>query len=125
MNIINLEDLKKIMPSIFEKVKRDVRKITGGKRAGLSLGLVEMGMYQGAFIGGMHFSPGTDHDVPARLFYMDPRPGLCRLPERRKAVQGFRLDLPGCGTFTHHPAWEALLYHWSIFIPFCIRRPFH
>ena len=60
MNIISLEDLKKIIPDIFRKVKRDVRKITGRRRAGLSLGLVEMGMYQGAFIGGMHFSPGTD-----------------------------------------------------------------
>lgn len=60
MNIIILEDLKKIMPDIFEKIKRDVRKITGRKRAGLSLGLVEMGMYQGRFIGGMYFSPGTD-----------------------------------------------------------------
>ncbi len=48
------------MPKIFEQVKRDVQKTTGKKRAGLSLGLVEMGMYQGGFIGGMHFSPGTD-----------------------------------------------------------------
>jgi hypothetical protein len=58
--IIELDDLKKKMPRIFERVKRDVRKITGKKRAGLTLGLVEMGMYQGGFIGGMHFSPGTD-----------------------------------------------------------------
>ena len=48
------------MPEIFAQVKRDVKKITGKKRAGLSLGLVEMGMYQGGFVGGMHFSPGTD-----------------------------------------------------------------
>ncbi|MHA2036182.1 MAG: hypothetical protein ACW98X_07100 [Promethearchaeota archaeon] len=48
------------MPLIFEQVKEDVRKIYGKKRAGLSLGLVEMGMYKGGFIGGMHFSPGTD-----------------------------------------------------------------
>jgi hypothetical protein len=58
--IINFDDLKKEMPLIFEQVKEDVRKIYGKKRAGLSLGLVEMGMYKGGFIGGMHFSPGTD-----------------------------------------------------------------
>jgi hypothetical protein len=57
---INLEELKKEMPEIFEHVKRDVRKVIKRQRAGLSLGLVEMGMYQGAFIGGMHFPPGTD-----------------------------------------------------------------
>ena len=57
---IKFDELKKEMPGIFEKVKKDVRKITGKKRAGLTLGLVEMGMYQGGFIGGMHFSPGTD-----------------------------------------------------------------
>lgn len=42
------------------RVKKDVRRVTGKQRAGLSLGLVEMGMYQGGFIGGMHFAPGTD-----------------------------------------------------------------
>ncbi len=57
---MNLNDLKKIMPEIFEKVKRDVRKIYKRHRAGLSLGLVEMGMYQQGFIGGMHFHPGTE-----------------------------------------------------------------
>ncbi|MFW9823403.1 MAG: hypothetical protein ACFFE4_10735 [Candidatus Thorarchaeota archaeon] len=57
---INLEELKNEIPHIFVKVKRDVRKVTGRHRAGLSLGLVEMGMYQGGFIGGMHFAPGTD-----------------------------------------------------------------
>ncbi len=56
---MNLRELKKIMPDIFERVKRDVRKVTGRHRAGLSLGLVEMGMYRGSFIGGMHFHPGT------------------------------------------------------------------
>ncbi|MHA2087795.1 MAG: hypothetical protein ACW972_05945 [Promethearchaeota archaeon] len=60
MIIINFDDLKKEMPLIFEQVKEDVRKIYGKKRAGLSFGLVEMGMYKGGFIGGMHFSPGTD-----------------------------------------------------------------
>ncbi len=57
---MNLLDLKKQMPKIFERVKKDVKKIYGRHRAGLSLGLVEMGMYNGGFIGGMHFSPGTD-----------------------------------------------------------------
>ncbi|MFW9818781.1 MAG: hypothetical protein ACFFE5_04160 [Candidatus Thorarchaeota archaeon] len=57
---MNLHDLKKQMPKIFKQVKNDVRKVYGRHRAGLSLGLVEMGMYRGGFIGGMHFSPGTD-----------------------------------------------------------------
>ena len=48
------------MPVIFEQVKRDVRKITGKKRAGIALGLVELGMKKRGFIGGMHTSPGTD-----------------------------------------------------------------
>jgi hypothetical protein len=57
---MEIQDLKKIMPEIFEKVKTDVRKILKLHRAGLSLGLVEMGMYRGGFIGGMHFYPGTE-----------------------------------------------------------------
>ena len=57
---IKFDELKKEMPGIFEKVKKDVRKITGKKRAGLSLKLAEIGMDQGRFIAGMHFSPGTD-----------------------------------------------------------------
>ena len=48
------------MPVIFEQVKRDVRKITGKKRAGIALGLVELGMKKRGFIGGIHYSPGTD-----------------------------------------------------------------
>ena len=47
------------MPDIFECVKRDVEKVIGRHRAGLSLGLVAMGMYHGSFIGGMFFSGGT------------------------------------------------------------------
>ncbi|GAH52249.1 unnamed protein product, partial [marine sediment metagenome] len=57
---MNLSELKKEMPEIFESVKKDVRKILGRHRAGLSLGLVEMGMFRGGFIGGMHFHPGTE-----------------------------------------------------------------
>ena len=41
------------------RVKKDVQRVTGKQRAGLSLGLVEMGMYRGGFIGGMHFTPDT------------------------------------------------------------------
>ena len=48
------------MPVIFEQVKKDVRKITGKKRAGIALGLLEMGIGRKGFIGGYHFSPGTD-----------------------------------------------------------------
>ena len=57
---MDIQELKERMPEIFEKVRKDVRKVTGRHRAGLSLGLVEMGMHQGGFIGGMHFPPGTD-----------------------------------------------------------------
>ncbi|MFW9900647.1 MAG: hypothetical protein ACFFDY_05100, partial [Candidatus Thorarchaeota archaeon] len=57
---MNLQDLKKQIPTIFKRVKSDVRKVYGRHRAGLSLGLVEMGMFRGGFIGGMHFAPGTD-----------------------------------------------------------------
>ncbi|TFG18036.1 MAG: hypothetical protein EU531_01520 [Promethearchaeota archaeon] len=57
---MNLHDLKKIMPDIFDKVKKDVRNVYNRHRAGLSLGLVEMGMFQQGFIGGMHFHPGTE-----------------------------------------------------------------
>ncbi len=57
---MNLNDLKKLMPEIFEKVKKDVRKVYKRHRAGLSLGLIDMGMFQQGFIGGMHFHPGTE-----------------------------------------------------------------
>ena len=57
---MNFHDFKKVMPEIFEKVKNDVRKVYGRHRAGLSLGLVEMGIFRGGFIGGMHFYPGTE-----------------------------------------------------------------
>ena len=57
---MNLRDLKQEMPEIFETVKKDVKKVKDWHRAGLRLGLAEMEMYQGGFIGGMHFHPGTD-----------------------------------------------------------------
>lgn len=57
---MNLQDLKVEMPEIFEKVKKDVKSVLGLHRAGLSLGLVEMGMFRKGFIGGMHFYPGTE-----------------------------------------------------------------
>ena len=56
---MNLQELRKQMPDIFERVKHDVEKEIGRHRAGLSLGLVSMGMFQGGFIGGMFFSGGT------------------------------------------------------------------
>ena len=57
---MNLSDFKKEIPIIFEKVKNDVKEILGRHRSGLALGLVDMGMRQGGFVGGIHFHPGTD-----------------------------------------------------------------
>ena len=57
---MNIQELKKEMPDIFETVKSDVKNVLGHHRAGLSLGLVELGMFKGGFIGGMHFYPGHD-----------------------------------------------------------------
>ena len=57
---MNLKELKQQMPEIFENVREDVRRILGRHRAGLSLGLLEMGMFTRGFIGGMNFSPGKD-----------------------------------------------------------------
>lgn len=57
---MDLNDLKEQIPEIFEHVKNDVRNVYRRHRAGLSLGLVEMGMYKHGFIGGMHFHPGTE-----------------------------------------------------------------
>ncbi|MHA1525909.1 MAG: hypothetical protein ACTSQD_02665, partial [Promethearchaeota archaeon] len=48
------------MPEKKKKIKEDVRRTTGLHRAGISLGLAEMGMFQGRFVGGMHFPPGPD-----------------------------------------------------------------
>jgi len=57
---MNLSEFKNKIPVIFEKVKNDVRGVLGRHRVGLTLGLVDMGMTHGGFIGGMHFHPGTD-----------------------------------------------------------------
>lgn len=60
-------ELRKQMPDIFERVKRDVERVIGRHRAGLSLGLVAMGMYHGNFIGGMFVSGGN-------MIYMNTHP---------------------------------------------------
>lgn len=57
---MNLNDLKKLMPEIFERVKRDVRQVLGQHRAGLRLGLGDYGISNGGFMGGYHNYPGTD-----------------------------------------------------------------
>ena len=67
---ISLEELKKEIPEIFERVKKDVLRVTGKRRAGLSLRLVEGKMYEGGFIGGAHVGPGTAmfiNKTPLRL----------------------------------------------------------
>ncbi|MFW9950776.1 MAG: hypothetical protein ACFFKA_11715 [Candidatus Thorarchaeota archaeon] len=73
---MDLQTLKRELPEIFKQVKKDVKKVLNRHRAGLSLGLVDMGMYQGAFIGGMHFHPGTDivmNKSPLRII-LDSQP---------------------------------------------------
>ena len=57
---MNLSEFKKEIPTIFEKVKSDVKGVLGRHRSGLALGLADMGMNRGGFIGGMYFNPGTD-----------------------------------------------------------------
>lgn len=57
---MDLNELKQKMPEIFETVKKDVSSVMGRHRAGLRLGLAEIGMSAGGFIGGMHFHPGND-----------------------------------------------------------------
>ena len=67
---MDLNVFKKELPNIFEKVKRDVEKLYKRHRAGLNLGLAEMGMYREGFVGGMHFYPGTDiimNKTPLRM----------------------------------------------------------
>ena len=66
---MNLSEFKNKIPIIFEKVKNDAKEVLsrdyaftgrGVHRAGLTLGLADMGMNEGGFIGGMYFHPGTD-----------------------------------------------------------------
>ena len=58
---MDLNDLKQLLPGVFEKVKEDVRKITNRHRAGFSLRLAKMGRLPGGgFIAGMHYYPGPD-----------------------------------------------------------------
>lgn len=54
-----MQELRRELAETFERVKRDVDNEIGRHRAGLSLGLVSMGVYHGSFIGGMFFSGGT------------------------------------------------------------------
>lgn len=56
---MDIDDLKRRIPALFEQVKRDVRKVLGRQRAGLSLGFVDMGISTQGFVGGMYFSGGT------------------------------------------------------------------
>jgi len=57
---MNLSEFKNEIRIIFEKVRNDVRGISGQHRAGLRLGLAELGMNRGGFIGGTYFHPGID-----------------------------------------------------------------
>ena len=57
---MKLNSFKSEMPEIFEQVKKDVKKVMGRRRAGLSLGLVEMGMTPQGFIGAYHVAPGHE-----------------------------------------------------------------
>ena len=71
---MEFEDWRKQLPDIFERVKKDVWDTIKRHRAGLVLGLVEMGMQYGGFIGGMFFSGGTMilmNTTPLRLILPD------------------------------------------------------
>ena len=57
---MDLYELKSQIPSIFEKVRKDVKKVYKRRRAGLSLGFMDLGISPGGFVGGLHFHPGTD-----------------------------------------------------------------
>ena len=57
---MDLYELKSQIPSIFEKVRKDVKKIYKRRRAGLSLGLIDLGMSPNGFVGGLHYHPGTE-----------------------------------------------------------------
>jgi len=59
INVMEFQELIKQIPDIFEEVKRDVENVIHRHRAGLTLGLAEMGYSNNGFIGGMYFSGGT------------------------------------------------------------------
>ncbi|MBD3227857.1 MAG: hypothetical protein GF329_06685 [Candidatus Lokiarchaeota archaeon] len=46
--------MKKLIPEIFEDIKRRVYDTIGRRRAGLMLGLTELGMIRGIYIGAYH-----------------------------------------------------------------------
>lgn len=60
MNKTNYRQIKKELPDIFEKVKKDVNRVYDQHRAGLNLGLADLGIIKGSFVGGMHFYPGNE-----------------------------------------------------------------
>lgn len=73
---LKFNEFKQELPEIFEKVRKDVKTVYGRRRAGLSLGLIEMGMTNRGFIGGMHLAPGTNivmNKTPLRLI-MEEQP---------------------------------------------------
>ncbi len=79
MNTSNYESLKDKLPEIFERVKQDVNKVYGQHRAGLNLGLADLGMFKGSFVGGMHFFPGNDivmNKTPLKLLISQHPPKI-------------------------------------------------
>ncbi len=76
---MNLTTFKKEIPDIFETVKKDVRKLLGRRRAGLSLGLVEMGMKPRGFIGAYHVAPGHEiimNTTPLKILLQEQSPPI-------------------------------------------------
>jgi len=51
---MKLYEMKKIIPNVFEDVKKAVYECIEKRRAGLMLGLVDLGIYRGYFIGAFH-----------------------------------------------------------------------
>ena len=49
-------EMKKIMPDLFENIRKIVYKSIGRRRAGLVLGLSEIGIYSGFYIGAYHIT---------------------------------------------------------------------
>lgn len=52
--MLNISEMKKLMPDIFEDIKRRVYNTIGRRRAGLMLGLTELGTIKGIYIGAYH-----------------------------------------------------------------------